>query len=73
MVCSQCNITPTTAPSVRTRAVAGPEILSRLKDSAKAISVVELVKDPVSRRVLVKAVAEGRVLVIDGDRVIAGP
>lgn len=71
MVCSECNVVPQSAPAARTRAVATPEILGRLKSSTVALSVVDLVKDPISRRVLVRAVAEGRVHIIDGDRVIA--
>jgi hypothetical protein len=45
-------------------------MLERIKASPTAIEVARLVAEPESRKALVAAVAAGRVLLIDGDRVV---
>ena len=71
MVCSSCSLAVVHKPTPRTVANATPSMLERIKASPTAIDVAQLVAEPESRKALVAAVAAGRVLLIDGDRVIA--
>jgi len=46
-------------------------MLERIKASSTALDVVQLVSEPESRKALVAALAAGRVICVDGGRIIA--
>lgn len=73
MVCSTCAVKPQQKPPAQTVANAAPPMLSKLGTTTMAIDVDTLVSDPVSRKALVAALAAGRVILIDGNKVVGRP
>lgn len=73
VVCSACNVAPIRRPLAQTAARKTPAILTMLRTSLVAVDIMKLVSDPVSRRALVAAIGSGRVVQIDGNRVISVP
>ena len=71
MVCSSCNVAPPQRSAPKTVANATPSMLERIKASSTALDVVQLVSEPESRKALVAALAAGRVICVDGGRIIA--